>query len=120
MAVLTERRVQLGTRLRGLRSAEGLSLEDVAGATRFTVRKLSRIEEGRTATKFRDIQILLDLYGCDLPTRCWCAARILDCVADLRSHLRPGRGGGWLAGCCNSTGSSRIPSRFAHRARPVR
>jgi DNA-binding SARP family transcriptional activator len=28
-----------------------------------------------------------------------CAARILDCVADLRSHLRPGGGDGWLAGC---------------------
>jgi hypothetical protein len=30
-----------------------------------------------------------------------CAARILDCVAGLRSHLRSGRGGGWLAGCCS-------------------
>ena len=28
-----------------------------------------------------------------------CAARILDCVADLRSHLQSGGGDGWLAGC---------------------
>ncbi|MGH7168761.1 MAG: S1 RNA-binding domain-containing protein, partial [Gemmataceae bacterium] len=30
-----------------------------------------------------------------------CAARILDCVAELRSHLRPGVNAGWLAGWCS-------------------
>jgi putative transposase len=30
-----------------------------------------------------------------------CAARILDCVADLLGYLRPGGSDGWLAGCCS-------------------
>jgi hypothetical protein len=32
-----------------------------------------------------------------------CAARIIDCVAELRSYLRPERGDGWLAGCCSGS-----------------
>ena len=37
-----------------------------------------------------------------------CAARILDCVADLPGHLRPGGSDGRLAGCCSRSSTCRF------------
>lgn len=63
--------------------------QDGHGRTAFVRRQPVRIVDGRFEGGYTDLFELI----------CPCAARILDCVADLRSHLRPGGGDGWLAGC---------------------
>lgn len=67
MSAPTVRRRRLGAKLRALRDALGLTLEDVAekSAGRFTVAKLSRLETARSAAKPADVGLLLDLYGTD-------------------------------------------------------
>ncbi|MFJ7337893.1 helix-turn-helix domain-containing protein [Streptomyces sp. NPDC101116] len=63
----TVRRRRLGKKLRALRDAQGLTLEDVADKSSgaFTVAKLSRLETARSAAKPADVERLLDLFGVD-------------------------------------------------------
>ena len=63
----TVRRRRLGAKLRALRVALDLTLDDVAekSAGRITVAKLSRLETARSAAKAPDVELLLDLYGAD-------------------------------------------------------
>jgi transcriptional regulator with XRE-family HTH domain len=55
-------RMLLGTRLRKLREAAGVSREDAGYAIRSSESKISRLELGRTGCKLRDVSDLLDLY----------------------------------------------------------
>jgi transcriptional regulator with XRE-family HTH domain len=61
----TVARLRLGTRLRRLREEAGISREDASAAIRSSVSKMSRIEQGRTGIKARDLTDLLALYGAD-------------------------------------------------------
>jgi transcriptional regulator with XRE-family HTH domain len=55
-------RMLLGTRLRKLREAAGVSREEAGFAIRGSGSKMSRLELGRTGCKLRDVSDLLDLY----------------------------------------------------------
>jgi len=57
------RRIQLGSRLRALRLAKGLSREEAGHPIRASESKISRMELGRVGFKERDITDLLTLYG---------------------------------------------------------
>lgn len=61
----TVRRRRLGSELRRLREAAGLTLDDVAKLTNFTTAKASRIETARSGVKADDLNALLGLYGVD-------------------------------------------------------
>ncbi|WP_406094013.1 helix-turn-helix domain-containing protein [Kitasatospora purpeofusca] len=62
----TVRRRQLGAELRRRREEAGLSHDEVADAlTSMSQPKLSRIENGRGATKVDDVKKLLSLYKCE-------------------------------------------------------
>lgn len=63
----TVRRRRLGAKLRAIREADGLTLDDVAERSegRITVAKLSRLELARSAAKPDDVEMLLDLYAVD-------------------------------------------------------
>lgn len=56
-------RMVLGARLRRLRETAGVSREDAGRAIRASESKLSRLELGRTGSKYRDVADLLTLYG---------------------------------------------------------
>ncbi len=56
-------RILLGTQLRRLREARGISAQDAAKAIRGSESKISRIELGRNAVREVDIADLLNLYG---------------------------------------------------------
>ncbi|HUI61088.1 MAG TPA: helix-turn-helix transcriptional regulator [Steroidobacteraceae bacterium] len=56
-------RILLGTQLRRLREARGISAQDAARAIRGSESKISRIELGRNAVREVDIADLLNLYG---------------------------------------------------------
>jgi transcriptional regulator with XRE-family HTH domain len=56
-------RVLLGTHLRRLREARGISAQDAARSIRASESKISRIELGRNAVRELDIADLLSLYG---------------------------------------------------------
>jgi transcriptional regulator with XRE-family HTH domain len=56
-------RILLGTQLRRLREARGISAQDAARAIRGSESKISRIELGRNAVREVDIADLLTLYG---------------------------------------------------------
>jgi transcriptional regulator with XRE-family HTH domain len=56
-------RLVLGVRLRRLREAAGVSPEDAGQAIRASRSKISRLENGRTGFKSRDVADLLTLYG---------------------------------------------------------
>jgi transcriptional regulator with XRE-family HTH domain len=56
-------RLLLGSRLRHLREAKGITPHVAAGAIRATESKISRIELGRGAIRETDAEDLLDLYG---------------------------------------------------------
>jgi transcriptional regulator with XRE-family HTH domain len=58
-------RLVLGMRLRRLREAAGIGPEDAGEAIRASRSKISRLENGRTGFKFRDVADLLTLYGVD-------------------------------------------------------
>jgi transcriptional regulator with XRE-family HTH domain len=58
-------RIVLGTRLRALREACGISREDAGEAIRASHAKISRLELGRVGFKERDVADLLTLYGVD-------------------------------------------------------
>ena len=56
-------RILLGTQLRRLREARGISAQEAAQAIRGSESKISRIELGRNAVREVDIADLLSLYG---------------------------------------------------------
>jgi transcriptional regulator with XRE-family HTH domain len=56
-------RITLGTQLRALREAAGLTREAAGDAIRGSAAKISRLELGRVGFKDRDISDLLTLYG---------------------------------------------------------
>ena len=60
-------RIQLGTRLRALRQARGISREAAGWEIRGSESKISRMELGRVPFKERDVTDLLILYGVDDP-----------------------------------------------------
>lgn len=59
----TARRLVLGSQLRRLREANGISREDAGHAIRGSGSKISRLELGRVGFKQRDVSDLLTLYG---------------------------------------------------------
>jgi transcriptional regulator with XRE-family HTH domain len=59
----TVRRMLLGSQLRRLREAKGISREEAGYAIRSSGSKISRLELGRVSFKERDVADLLDLYG---------------------------------------------------------
>ncbi|WP_190821034.1 helix-turn-helix domain-containing protein [Saccharopolyspora pogona] len=59
----TARRLVLGSQLRRLREASGISREDAGYAIRGSGSKISRLELGRVGFKERDVADLLNLYG---------------------------------------------------------
>lgn len=56
-------RILLGTQLRSLRTASGISREDAGYAIRASHAKISRLELGQVSFKHRDVADLLTLYG---------------------------------------------------------
>jgi transcriptional regulator with XRE-family HTH domain len=58
-------RILLGTQLRKLREAKGVSREDAGWEIRASESKISRMELGRVGFKERDVADLLTLYGVD-------------------------------------------------------
>ena len=61
----TARRLVLGSQLRRLREANGISREDAGYSIRGSGSKISRMELGRVGFKERDVADLLTLYGVD-------------------------------------------------------
>jgi transcriptional regulator with XRE-family HTH domain len=59
----TARRLVLGSQLRRLREASGISRDDAGYAIRGSGSKISRLELGRVGFKERDVADLLTLYG---------------------------------------------------------
>ncbi|PKW12721.1 helix-turn-helix domain-containing protein [Saccharopolyspora spinosa] len=59
----TARRLVLGSQLRRLREASGISREDAGYSIRGSGSKISRLELGRVGFKERDVADLLNLYG---------------------------------------------------------
>lgn len=59
----TARRLVLGSQLRRLREASGISREDAGYTIRGSGSKISRLELGRVGFKERDVVDLLNLYG---------------------------------------------------------
>lgn len=57
------RRADFGTALKKLRAAAGFTQEDITGRARWHVSKLSRIETGKVAITYVDLQYLLMTYG---------------------------------------------------------
>ncbi|MCX5213955.1 helix-turn-helix domain-containing protein [Kitasatospora sp. NBC_00240] len=57
------RRILLGSQLRRLREARGITREDAGYAIRASESKISRMELGRVSFKERDVADLLSLYG---------------------------------------------------------
>ena len=56
-------RIVLGTQLRRLREAAGITREEAGHAIRASHAKISRLELGRVGFKERDVVDLLTLYG---------------------------------------------------------
>jgi transcriptional regulator with XRE-family HTH domain len=61
----TVRRILLGTQLRRLREARGITREDAGYRIRASESKISRMELGRVGFKERDVVDLLAMYGVD-------------------------------------------------------
>ncbi|MFJ6215999.1 helix-turn-helix domain-containing protein [Streptomyces sp. NPDC092296] len=59
------RRILLGSQLRRLREAKGITREDAGYTIRASESKISRMELGRVSFKERDVADLLSLYGVD-------------------------------------------------------
>jgi len=59
----TVRRILLGTQLRRLREARGITREDAGYRIRASESKISRMELGRVGFKERDVVDLLEMYG---------------------------------------------------------
>jgi transcriptional regulator with XRE-family HTH domain len=61
----TAARLRLGTQLRQLRHAAGITRQDAAATIRSSTSKITRLELGRTGIKPRDLADLLGRYGVD-------------------------------------------------------
>jgi transcriptional regulator with XRE-family HTH domain len=61
----TVRRILLGSQLRRLREAKGVSRQEAGYVIRASESKISRLELGRVSFKERDVDDLLTLYGVD-------------------------------------------------------
>jgi transcriptional regulator with XRE-family HTH domain len=59
----TVMRILLGVRLRRLREARGISVDEAAYVLRGSASKISRLENGRVSVKDRDVVDLLAFYG---------------------------------------------------------
>ena len=59
-------RILLGSHLRRLREARGITARQAAGKIRASESKISRIELGRNAIREIDVLDLLTLYGVDV------------------------------------------------------
>lgn len=59
----TVRRRELGARLRALRLATGMTVDDVAGRMDVSPAKISRIETAARGISLADVRFLCDLYG---------------------------------------------------------
>ncbi|MFE5330736.1 helix-turn-helix domain-containing protein [Embleya sp. NPDC056575] len=81
----TVRRRRLGSELRRLREREARTLEDAAAVLECHKTKISRIENGRSGVRARDVRELLNLYGVDDP----------DVRATLEALAREGAKRGW-------------------------
>ncbi|HET9080680.1 MAG TPA: helix-turn-helix transcriptional regulator [Trebonia sp.] len=80
----TAARLRLGTQLRQLRQAAGMSRQEAATAIRSSASKITRLELGRTGIKPRDLSDLLALYGADLAGQ-----------ASMMALARNGNNRGW-------------------------
>lgn len=78
----TARRIQLGSHLRRLREARGVSREDAGYSIRASESKISRMELGRVGFKKRDVEDLLTLYGVEDENE---RAALLDRVAETNT-----------------------------------
>ena len=76
------RRILLGSVLRRLREAAGLSMREAGYPIRATASKISRLETGKVSFKQRDIADLLTLYGVIDDTE---RGRVLDLVHEANS-----------------------------------
>jgi transcriptional regulator with XRE-family HTH domain len=65
----TVRRRELGARLRALRLAAGMTVEDVAARMEVSPAKISRIETGARGVSLADVRFLCDLYEVSLEDR---------------------------------------------------
>jgi transcriptional regulator with XRE-family HTH domain len=63
----TVRRRKLGVQLRTLRERAGLTIDDVARSTRWSMSKISRIETARVGARQKDVDQLLALYQVEDP-----------------------------------------------------
>jgi transcriptional regulator with XRE-family HTH domain len=63
----TVRRRRLGAELRRHREAAGLTIEQVAERLEFSASKISRLENGQTGFRPRDVRDMLELYGVGEP-----------------------------------------------------
>jgi transcriptional regulator with XRE-family HTH domain len=73
---------RLAAELRRLRSAAGLTIEQVAGRLEFSTAKLSRIENGQVNVRIQDARELLDVYEVTGPRR----EQLLDLVRQSRAR----------------------------------
>jgi transcriptional regulator with XRE-family HTH domain len=64
----TARQRELGTRLRGLRSEHGMTVEEVAAKLLCSATKISRLETAARRPSLRDVRDLCALYEVDEPT----------------------------------------------------
>jgi transcriptional regulator with XRE-family HTH domain len=78
-------RILLGSQLRKLREAQGVTRDEAGYAIRASGSKISRLELGRVSFKIRDVEDLLSLYGVTEP----------DSRAPLLSLAKQANSPGW-------------------------
>lgn len=76
-------RILLGSQLRRMRLARGISREDAGFAIRASHAKITRLERGQVGFKVRDVEDLLTLYGLTDPKE---RAAILDLVRQANAN----------------------------------
>ncbi len=76
----TIRQRELGMTLRGLRTARGLTVEDVANELLCSLAKVSRAETGARRPTLRDVRDLCKIYGVDADT----SARLMELAREAR------------------------------------
>jgi transcriptional regulator with XRE-family HTH domain len=81
-------RQRLGARLRELRLAQGMSLDEVAGRLGVAASTMSRIETGKAPTRLSYLTLLLDMYGVTDAAQ----------IRQLTGLARGGAAKGWQAG----------------------
>jgi len=81
-------RILLGSQLRRLREAKGVTRDDAGYTIRASGSKISRMELGRVSFKERDVEDLLDLYGVDEEEAAWGWTSWARCVRLGRAGTR--------------------------------